>query len=367
MSQQKQLQIAIDARALGAERTGDEVYTRNIIEHLTTLFPEHTYHLLSDSAISSVPESANITHHIIQPSTKAWTLWTMPHYLRSQKIVPNILHVQYTTPMSWSGVPRQTRIATTVHDIAFRTNPRWIRAQDRAVWQLTLGASIRHADAVIAVSQCTANDIQRFYKTPAHKVHVVHNGIEERYFQKLETATLEKVRTKYRLPEQFIFYLGTLQPRKNVAMLMRAFNKLQQNTKTHLVIAGKKDGYNTDPEVLRAEQELQNPNIHFIGYVDEDDKPALYALSTVFAWPSLYEGFGLPPLEAAAMGTPIVVANTSCHNETLRDIATLVEPTADAMRQGLEDAISHPETPRKPSFSWQDAAKKTMQVYRSIT
>lgn len=368
------LSIAFDARALGNQRTGDETYTRELLRQLIQDFPNNTYHLLfGKDASTTIPEKRNIHIHTITPEKKGiWTFWSMPKYLRV--IEPDILHVQYTTPQWFSPKLKNTKIVTTIHDVAYKQNPKWITRKDRMLWNWFLPKSLKRADVIIAVSQNTKQDIIKYFHIPEQKIHVVYNGIEERYKKITDEKALQNVRQKYKLPKQFILYLGTLQPRKNIPTLIKAYDTFKQQTNTHvaLVIGGKRYGHNYDPAIDSAISSVKySKDIHFPGYIDEEDKPTLYTLANLFVWPSLYEGFGLPPLEAKACGTPVLVSNTSSHPEIIKNKNELFEPTIETLISKLtryyQSTPSNIPSPHVPTFSWHKAAQETMKIYQAIT
>lgn len=371
----QRLTIAIDARALGAQRTGDEIYTRELIRHLIAMYPDDTYHLLFGITPNALPfrNTTNVHIHEILPERKgSWTLWAMPRALRA--IQPDILHVQYTTPQWFSPLPKNTKIVTTIHDLAYKHHPEWIQWRDRALWNIFLGPSVKRADAVIAVSSCTAHDIQRFFPFTKEKTHVIENGVEERYRPIQNEGALATARKKYNLSEKFILYLGTLQPRKNIPTLIHGFEQFKidhPSDTTKLVIAGNNKGKNVDPEInatLNTMAQAHQHDIIFPGYIAEEDKPALYNLAHLFVWPSFYEGFGLPPLEAAACGTPVIANDTPCHRDILGNLATIINMTPKLLAETIATHLKKGRVITKPErpYSWETCARKTHELYLSL-
>ena len=297
--------------------------------------------------------------------------------LRQSKCVhPNIFSIPYVL---------------TVHDLAFERYPEFFTRTHR-LWhkmidckKMALGAK-----KIIAVSESTKNDLIELYGVDSKKIEVIYEGVDianlhpPRLGEAGEFSTnifkLEFVKQKYKLPEKFILFLGTIEPRKNIEAIIRAFDKVVNDqwsmfNEHHLVLAGGKGWRNED--IYRVWKQAKNKDkIKFIGYVDKEDKPALYSLAEIFVFPSIYEGFGLPPLEAMACGVPVIASNCSSLPEIVGDAGLLVNPynineLADAIREMLASESLRNDFIEKgfeqaKKFSWDICAEKTLNILQQI-
>jgi glycosyltransferase involved in cell wall biosynthesis len=233
------------------------------------------------------------------------------------------------------------------------------------------------AAAVLADSEHTAADIRRYLDIDPDRVHVVLLGVEPRFRPGVEAS---EVRQRFRLPERFGLYLGGFDVRKNLAVLLTSWRDVFADTGLALVLAGRLPGpgdpLHPDPRELARRAGLPDGAIAFVGHVAEEDKPALYGAASVFAFPSRYEGFGLPPLEAMACGTPVVCSDATSLPEIVGDAALLVDPddvtgwverlTAVAEDEALAARLSAAGLERAAEFTWERTAAATLAVYRAV-
>ena len=264
----------------------------------------------------------------------------------------------------------------TLHDLIFLFHPQTHKPLNRWFLTLMMPRFLRVADAVIAVSECTKRDAVRYYGIPEEKIIVIYEGVNPR-FRPAGPETVAAVRQKYGLPERFILYVGTIEPRKNLTTLLEAFHHLTtlQPCDLRLVIVGKR-GWLYEGFFRRLRELGLEERVHFTGYVPDEDLPALYSAADLFVFPSLYEGFGLPVLEAMACGTPVVCSNTSSLPEVAGDAALLVPPTdvrglAEAMARVLTDetlrgAMRAKGLARAGEFSWVRTAGETLRIYQTV-
>ncbi|MCS7287390.1 MAG: glycosyltransferase family 1 protein [Anaerolineae bacterium] len=273
-------------------------------------------------------------------------------------------------------LPRFSRIKTvfTLHDLIFLFHPETHKPMNRWFLTLMMPRFLRAADAVITVSECTKKDAMRFYNIPEEKITVIYEGVSPR-FHPVSSEIVGAVRLKYGLPERFILYVGTIEPRKNLIALLEALHYLLTTYHLQLVIVGKK-GWLYEGFFRRLRELGLEERVHFTGYVPDEDLPALYSAADLFVFPSLYEGFGLPVLEAMACGVPVICSNTSSLPEVAGDAALLVDPTdVQALAKAIERALTD-ETlramlrakglERARMFTWEKTAQKTLEVYRRV-
>lgn len=370
------LRIAIDCRTIGKKRTGDEVYTKNLVLNLAKIDSRNQYFLLFDRKVEDVILGISLPSNFkiatITPSHKIlWTMYSLPKWLIRNHV--NILHVQYITPI-W--LPKHIKAITTIHDVSWKFYPQYIKKNDLLFLNTLIPLSLKRADKIITVSQTSKNDIVKIYKLPSEKVVMIYNGINTSVGYAIPDS--DYVMQKYNLPKDFILYIGTLQPRKNIPALLKAFSILNTKYKTpdtKLVIGGGR-GHNYDERIdVIVKKYMFENNVVFPGYIDDEDLPTLYKLAKVFVFPSLYEGFGIPPIEAMAYGTPVVVSDKSCLPETVGDAGLVVDPEnskafAEAMYRAIHDeslrrALIEKGYKRAGEFSWERAARETLKLYEN--
>ncbi|GIW11605.1 MAG: hypothetical protein KatS3mg061_2662 [Dehalococcoidia bacterium] len=271
---------------------------------------------------------------------------------------------------------RRTRSVLTVHDLIFRFFPEHHLPLNRWYLTLMMPRFLRAADAIIAVSEQTRRDLSALYGVAPERVWVIPEGVNPRFRPPDHPAAITALRERLGLPERFILYLGTIEPRKNLLTLLEAYRALVAAGETaDLVIAGRR-GWLFAPVFARVRELGLEQRVHFTGWVAEEDLPFLLAAAQVFAFPSEYEGFGLPPLEAMAVGTPVVAANAAALPEVVGDAGLLVPPRdVAALAAALQRVLSDEELARTlrarglaraRRFSWEKAALETLAVYRAV-
>jgi glycosyltransferase involved in cell wall biosynthesis len=232
----------------------------------------------------------------------------------------------------------------------------------------------RRAAAIIAVSHSAKADIVNILKIPDHKVHVIYEAPSAGFCPLEKNAALDSVRGRYGLPQQFILFVGTLEPRKNLARLLSAFHQLRDELPHHLVLIGAK-GWKTQQIDETIEKLGLQQKVHLLGYVPQNDLVALLNLADVMVFPSLYEGFGLPVVEAMACGTPVVTSRCGALQEIAGNAAEFIEPTdVDSIAAGLKAVLTNPARQAElrklgfanaSRFSWKTTAEQTYAVYQA--
>lgn len=274
---------------------------------------------------------------------------------------------------------QNARALLTVHDLSYMRYPRGAEPSLRRWLERVVPPSIARADRVLADSISTKNDLVELLGVPESKISVVGAGVEERFAPVTDERRLEEVRRRYRLPPCFILGLGTLEPRKNFDGLCRAYRIARERSSAarecDLVIAGGK-GWLYNGIFEEVERGGVSSHIHFPGFVADDDLPALYTLARLFAYPSHYEGFGIPVLEAMGCGTPVICADNSSIPEVAGDAALMVdsgddEGLARAIERLLEDDEPGAKLAAKgfeqvKGFGWEAAARKLLGVYSAL-
>lgn len=304
----------------------------------------------------------------------------------------NVLPVKYNTLLNSHSdiyhffdyiVPPniEGKVITTIHDMTYVLYPDMVEQKTMNRIKKGIEYSINRADKIITVSESSKNDIAKLLNVDKSKIEVVYNGVEYELFCKYYSKEEElEVKRKYNLPEKYILYMGTLEPRKNIKSIISAFSIFILNNRSYsddikLVIAGKKGWLYESIFDLVKELRLEDKVI-FTDYVDEIDKPLIYNMASLFVFPSIYEGFGIPVLEAMASSVPVITSTSSSLPEIAGDAAIRVEPKdvdsiAKAMKQILEDEVLRKAMVEKGhiqarKFTWQSSVEKLVSIYKDL-
>jgi glycosyltransferase involved in cell wall biosynthesis len=264
----------------------------------------------------------------------------------------------------------------TVHDLITRIYPRSFPIKQRLVQNNLLPLILSKAERIVVDSRSTENDVKKFYPQQAEKVKVIYPGVESQFFPRSQKE-VERVLDKYQLDFKYFFFLGTLEPRKNIVRLIEAFIKLkrERNVEHRLVISGRK-GWLYKEILEKIQQSSFSQDIIFTDFVDDEDLPYLFSGAEMFLYPSLYEGFGLPVLEAMACGTPVIASNLSSLPEITGEAGILVDPLnveeiALAMERlsgnrKLQEELQKRGLERAKLFSWEKVAQETSELYKEM-
>ncbi len=369
------MHIGIDATALPRQPVGAGNYIIQLIRAFArgsfqtefTIFTQrHALPLLG------VSERRGFRRVILPDQSPAmrllWEQTAFPALAVRHKL--DLLHsLHYTLPLAYPG-----RSVVTFHDLTFFLFPELHTMPKRYFFRLFIHLSRHRAAAIIADSESTRQDAIRLAKVPPGKIHTVLLGVTPDFHPENDPVLLQSVRLKYHLPERFMLFVGLLEPRKNLPALLQAFASLPpQQPPVKLVIVGRQ-GWMYQ-QTLRLVQELGIADkVHFTGYVDQADLPRVYNLAQMAIYPSTYEGFGLPVLEAMACGTPVISSNISSMPEIAGEAGVLVPPgDIPVLAQAIERLLSDPvECQRRVAlgleqaakFTWERTADQTIAVYK---
>ena len=325
--------IAIDARTVLQPKTGDRTYTLGLLRGLARVPSRYEFDVLLDAPddngliAAATDDSPRFATHVLPARNgRIWSAWTLPRWAWLHR--PALVHVQYLAPG-----PLPCPFITTIHDVVWRALPQTFPAKDRAIMNLAMPISARRARRILTESRSSKNEIARTLRVNPDKISLSTIGLDPRFRAPVAPAQIENLRRKYELgAAPYVLSVGVLQPRKNVARLIQAFKQTKRANPTwphQLVITGKA-GWGDDMAVT-------SPDIRFTGYVLDEELPALYAGAQVFAYPSLYEGFGLPIIEAMAAGAPVLTSNRASMPEVAGDAAVKIDPyQTQSIRDGLE-------------------------------
>lgn len=326
--------IAIDIRLLGKRRTGDEMVFRHLTRGVLALDRENRYLLLTDETdrgrLTTLYHELDIVGRenveIITLSGRnrfAWNLLSVPRFLMRQRI--DVFHTQYILPLF---VPSRTRVILHIHDVSFRAMPWMIGWKDRFFLSALIPHALRRADTVIVPSQFTRDEIVGYYGVGSDKIAVVPNALGEGFDREATDAEVAAARERYGLPERYIVAVGTLQPRKNLPLLIRAVAALRErDLSLQLVLVGNRAGHHFDSEIDHAIAETSlGDAVVFPGFVAAGDLAAVVRGALVYAFPSRYEGFGIPLLEAMSQGVPVAASDIPCLREVAGEAAVYFDP-----------------------------------------
>jgi glycosyltransferase involved in cell wall biosynthesis len=372
------MRICIDTSPAVHRRAGLGRYAQELLAALLAADTDNEYvafyHRPRDAQID--PPLDRVPHLTTSLDTKPWrfaALFAQSLRIPQDRMFPGIDLFHATDHL----LPRLTRIRTvfTLHDLIFRLYPETHKPLNRWFLTLVMPRFLKAADAIIAVSEHTKRDAVRFYGLDEAKIHVIYEGVDAR-FRPASAEAMARVRRDHGLPPEFILSLGTIEPRKNLTSLLEAYHDLRaRGFEAKLVIVGQK-GWLYEGFFRRLHELGLENEVLFTGFVPDADLPALYSAAELFVFPSLYEGFGLPVLEALACGAPVVTSNRSSLPEVAGDAALLVDPTSVADVQAAIITVLESEDvradlrargPRQAArFSWDKTARETLSVYQSV-
>lgn len=384
------MKIAINGTFWDQPTTGSGQYVRALLAMFAQRDVANEYALIVPSAVGGQPSeiptrivahSENIALHRFDKNLAKLWFEQIAFVKACQRERADLAHVPYFAPPLF---PR-TRLVVTIHDLIpmVRSMPLYRGSMLVRAYTQLVAAGARRANAIIADSEHSKRDIVQRLKIDPSRVHVVYLAADARY-RPADAAQIDAVRRKYSLPNKFLLYLGGYDQRKNVRVLIQAFARLRdlrvRASGYRLVLGGVMLGADSDffpdPRRIARESDLPDDAIQYVGWIDEPDKPALYSSATAFAFASLYEGFGLPPLEALACGTPVICSNASSLPEVVGEAGVTVNPNdvtawADAIRTALTDDARRAEMRERgiaqsKRFSWERAAEETLAIYESI-
>ena len=361
--------IALNAHLLNGGATyrsaGIHQYIHHTLKHLPEAGPEFDFTVFVGGGRPEM-ERARITRSrwpTQRPFVRIlWEQFVQP--LALSRLRPDLLHsLAFASPLL-----NPTPAVVTVYDLSFRLFPRNFPAAQRLYLSTLTAHSCRRARRVIAISESTRADVIRLLGVSGERVDVAYPGVELR-FRPLPPAEVESFRQRTDLPERFILYLGTLEPRKNLSSLITAFSNLQSSN-LHLVLAGAKGWFYADL-FRQVERSGLAGVVHFPGFVRAEELPMWYNAAAVFAYPSSFEGFGMPVLEALACGRPVVTTTASSLPEAGGEAALRVPPgdvpaLAEALRRALNDdgSIAARGPAHAARFTWPRTAQATVESYR---
>jgi len=362
------MKIGIDIRSLMEEQySGVSEYIINLLNHLFTIDSTNEYILFYNSHKKVVVPKFNFPNvKIIKFNYPNKFLNLSLRYLKLPKIDKMLggIDIFFMPNLKFFSLNSNVKLIVTMHDLSFASYPFFFNFKSRLFLKLLNPKKVcQKSKTIISVSENTKKDLINIYKINEEKIKVIYSGLSDNYQPIQDVSKINTVKQKYNLPEKFILYLGNVEKRKNIHSIISAFNKLD-NQDYKLIIAGKGKMYN------------QEEKIRFIGYVDANDKPVLYTLAKLFIYPSFYEGFGFPPLEAMACGTPVICSHASSLPEVIGQAAITIDPyNINEIKRAIELLISDEDLYQEMKsigfnqakiYNWQNSAKQLLNAFQNI-
>jgi glycosyltransferase involved in cell wall biosynthesis len=370
------LHIAIDAHTVGTGLAGNETYAANLIEALGEIDAENRYTVYVTKQEAFERFDGRWPRLRVRRTLPHTPLVRVPFTLSAElrRRPVDLLHVQYTAP-PLAPCP----VVATIHDLSFEHLPQTFKRRSWMQLRLTVRRTARRAAHVITPSESTRRDVVGTYGLRPERVSVIPLAAAPHFRPVTDKGELARVLGRYGIEGEYFLAVGSIQPRKNLARLVAAYSDLRRkrprSNLPQLVLVGRQAWLYG--ETLRA---IEEHGVHdstiLTGYVSESDLPALYSGAICFAYPSYFEGFGLPPLEAMRCGTPVITGNLTSLPEVVGDAGLLIDPfdtgaLAAALARLFDDADLRAELrarslARSSAFDWRETARRTLEVYRSI-
>jgi len=367
------MRIAIDARKLHDYGIG--TYVRNLVGQLAKQDGEDTYVLICRAADAEFVRGLGARFEPMVERAGNYSLLeqiTVPLALRRGRI--DLFHAPHYVVSPLTSCPT----VVTIHDCIHLRFPQYLPNRAAYVYARAMMAqAARRARRILTVSHASKEDIQRYLRVPAAKIEVIYNALDERLATPPADEEIARVRERFLLRSPFILYAGNIKPHKNVDRLIEAFALLRRRRGDELKLLIIGDEISKYPNLRRLVHTFQlHQHVRFLGFVPDATLAVLYRLATAFVFPSLYEGFGLPPLEAMASGTPVITSNVSSLPEVVDDAALLIDPMdpgaiAEAMRRVLEEPALRADLIRRgcervKAFSWARSVARVRAVYQEV-
>jgi glycosyltransferase involved in cell wall biosynthesis len=374
------MKIAIDVSLAIGESAGVGTYTRGLIEGLAAIDADNEYVLYSYLDFpplqqDSFPQLPNFSLQMLPLRGEHWErLWAQADLPPKAALDPvDVLHSPFF------NAPREHRgaLVVTIYDASFLLQPQLHTEANRLhCLQGTLKAAL-HADRIIAISQQTKTDLMDYFAVPEAQIRVIYPAHRGLYYPEGNREVLRETLARLGIFHNFILFVGSLEPRKNLKTLLRAYAAyvMRHGGEELLVVAGGKGWLNGDLTQVAVELGIAD-RVKLLGYVQEPDLRVLYSAARLFVYPSIYEGFGLPPLEAMACGAPVITSDVSALPEVVGDAGLLIDPhNSAALLEAMVKVLCDPELrmrmrqrslARATCFSWQRTAAETLAVYEEV-
>ena len=371
-----ELRIAIDAHTVGTKLGGNESYAVNLIEALAQIDSTNNYTIYVTTNEARDRFSNRWPNFKVRSTLPHTPLIRIPLTLSAElrKHPVDVLHVQFTAP-PFCPCP----FVVSIHDLSFEHLPQTFNRRSRTQLRLTVRHSARRAARILSLSQHTRSDIMETYGIEPNRIEAIPLAAPDHFCRVNDKRELQRVRHNYGIEGDYILSVGSIQPRKNLARLIKAYAQLRGDCSADklpkLVLVGK-CAWLYDETLRALDQVGVKDSVVLTGYVPESDLPAIYSSALCFVYPSYFEGFGLPPLEAMKCGIPVVVGNQTSLPEVVGNAGLTVDPfdvdaIAGAIRRLMNDSALRAELSQKgqeraSTFTWRETARRTLQIYQDV-
>lgn len=372
------MKIAFDGRTISGNKTGVGVYTDNLLKGLAAIDKGNTYNVfVLDMPSYASPQNfrfikTNVSHKS-HPRGELWESVFLPYFFIKEDI--DVFHSPtFHLPLFTGRVKK----IVTMHDLITLKFPQTYPQSFASYARWMMKMAVRVADAIIVPSKSTREDVLKIFSAEESKIYVIPEAVKEGLHPVDDETYLSGIKGRYNLPDDFILFVSTIEPRKNLECLIRAYFEIRKGGIRHkLVICGGKGWLKEYEKIIKIITELcMEEDIFFTGYVPDEDMAGIYSLAALFVYPSFYEGFGLPPLEAMACGCPVIASNASSIPEVVGEAGILIDPSdiqglsyAICRVLGNEDIKIHMKMAgieRACQFSWTKVAADTLEVYKGV-
>ena len=374
------MNILIDFTQNPIQKVGVGVYALNLVSKIYEIDKKNSYYILVQDDDDSLNSINNNNFKILWVKSSIFRKFIFRLFLE-QFYIPFLtlkykIHIFHSLHYSFPLIILFGKRVVTIHDMTFFKFPEKHLLVKRLYFSFFIRLSAVLVDKIISVSKSTRDDFMHLFKVDRSKMHVIYHGVNEKFSPNLDKTRVDILKKKFNINSEYLLFIGTIEPRKNIKKLILAFLKFsQENRNCQLVIAGKKGWHFND--IFRYVNDFAlNSKVIFTGFIEEEEKPLLIAGAKIFVYPSLYEGFGIPVLESLACGIPTITSNVSSLPEVAGEAALLIDPTNKdnlylSIKKLLEDNKLYDRLKQKSieqarKFSWEKAALETIHVYESL-
>jgi len=376
------MRIGFDAKRLFNNFTGLGNYSRHVVQILAEHFPEQVYHLYTPT-VRAHPELAFLEKYSLRVHTPpaGFRNGLLKAYWRTSRVGRDLqrdgIEVFHglSNELPWGLAGKRVRTVVTIHDLLFLRFPELYPVIDRMIYNRKFRHACRAADHIIAVSGQTARDVTAFYGVDPARISVVYQSCNDLFKRPVSAEDIGGVRRKYNLPEAFILNVGTIEKRKNALLILKAMARLKETLDLYLVIVGRPTDYKRELVAFATQHQLSE-RVLFLHDVPHPELPAFYQAARLFVYPSIFEGFGIPILEALYSGTPVISSTNGCFTEAGGADSLYTDPADDEQLAGLiEKVLTHGEAARQmvargrayaTRFDNEKIADDLMAVYRQL-
>ena len=374
------MRIGFDAKRAYQNFTGLGNYSRDLIENLIEFYPSNEYRLFAPK------ENKNPRLNFLSSHESVTTIFpetplnkTFKGYWRSINMEKSIIKNEIDVYHGLSNeIPRikshNIPYVVTIHDLIFKRYPRNYRNIDRKIYNAKFKYAVKHADLTIAISEQTKNDIINYYDSDPEKIKVIYQTCHKNFRKEYSTELLHHIKKKFNLPDQFILNVGTIETRKNLISIINAMTLMK--IKAPLVVVGKKTKYMNFINVQLKKLKFDPSQIVFLHDVSVEDLPGLYQLSSLFVYPSIFEGFGIPILEALCCGIPVITTKGGCFSEAGGKFSSYVDPlNMEELAHKMDECLTYSKKREKmiikgllhaKRFEPETLSKELMQAYHGL-